>query len=129
MNDYYRTCPFPKPDNKKKKKKCNGYKEKKKRICAYCGEPFAERHELFGGTANRQISIDNGFQIDVCRYHHRQLQDNITDWAQQENKLLRSAAQKRYMDELVDNGMSEQDAWKVWKKMIGKNYREDFIPE
>ena len=128
MNEYYRTCPFPKPVPKKKQKKVNGWKEKKNRFCMYCGEPYAERHEIFPGK-NRQICIDEGFQVDVCRRHHKQLQDNITDWAQAENRLLRAAAQRKYMNKLIDNGMSEQDAWKVWKELIGRNYREDFEPK
>lgn len=129
MNDYYRTCPFPKPVTKKKQKKMNGWKNKKNRICAYCGEPYADRHEIFPGTGTRQICIDNGFQVDVCRYHHRLLHEDLTDWAQQENKLLKSAAQKKYMDKLIACGMTEQDAWKVWKELIGRNYRDDFEPE
>ena len=51
---YYDTCAFPKPQDKKKKKKVNGYKGKADRVCAYAGRPFAERHEIFCGRRLRQ---------------------------------------------------------------------------
>ncbi len=128
MNNHYETCPFPKPRAKKKKKKQNGWKEKKNRVCAYCGEYYAERHELFGGP-NRQISIDEGFQIDLCRYHHEELHRNVSEWAKVENKALKSAAQKQYMDKLIECGMSEDAALKAWMNLIGRNYRDEMMPE
>lgn len=70
LDEYYQTCPFPKPKTTKKKKKVNGWKNKKYRRCKYCGEGNAERHEVFFG-ANRQTSIDNKFQVDVCRKHQK----------------------------------------------------------
>lgn len=90
---YYDTCAFPKPRDKKKKKKCNGYKHKADRICAYTGRPFAERHEIFCGR-NRQISIDNGFQIDVCPEIHA----------------------------LIDAGIAPDEARERWLRLIGRSY-------
>ena len=89
---YDETCAFPKPQDKKKKKKANGYKHKADRVCAYTERPFAERHEIFCGR-NRQISIDNGFQIDVCPEIHAEQKENITDRAQEENMRLRQKCQ------------------------------------
>ena len=95
LNNYYQNCPFPKPKTTKKKKKVNGWKNKKYRRCKYCGEGNAERHEVFFG-ANRQISIDNKFQVDVCRKHHEELHANSTEWAISENKKLRQHYQLKY---------------------------------
>lgn len=130
MNDYYKNCAFPKPTDKKKKKKVNGYKEKAKRICAYCGENYAERHELFAGPL-RQISIDYGFQIDVCHRHHEELQNNITVWAQAENKALRAECQRKYMDQLMAAGYTEEAALREWMRpdFINRNYIEELMPE
>lgn len=120
-SDYYKTCAFPKPQDKKKKKKVNGYKEKASRICAYTGQPYAERHEIFPGK-NRQISIDYGFQVDVCPEIHKELQANITEWAQAENLRLRQKCQTKYEDKLIEAGISMEQARKCWLKLIGRSY-------
>ena len=69
MIDYYKTCAVAKPVDKKKKKLMNGYKDKPNRICVECGTGYAERHEIFGG-ANRQHSIEDKLQIDLCKECH-----------------------------------------------------------
>lgn len=128
MATYYETCAFPKPGISKKKKLYNGYKDKPGRVCRYCGEFCAERHEIFGGP-NRQISMREGFQVDVCSSHHRELQDNITDWAQAENKRIKADMQQKYMDKLIDGGMDERTALKMWMNLIGRNYIDGLMPE
>lgn len=118
---YYDTCAFPKPQDKKKKKKVNGYKSKADRVCAYTGRPFAERHEIFCGR-NRQISIDNGFQIDVCPEIHAELQANITEWAQAENLRLRQKCQWEYENNLIATGVTPEQARELWLKLIERSY-------
>ena len=119
---YYETCAIPKPKTKKKKLLYNGYKEKGERYCAYCGAPYAERHEIFPGTGNRQISIREKFQIDVCPSHHKELQDNITDWAQSENRKLKKACQYKWENKLIDAGTEPKSAREAWMMLIGRNY-------
>lgn len=121
MNDYYKTCPIPKPIDRKKKKKVNGYKDKYKRICYYCHTAGADRHEVFGAS-NRQISIDNGFQVDLCRECHKEIQDNITPWAQEQNVFWKQKYQKEYEQKLIKRGMSPKDARAFWICLIGRNY-------
>lgn len=128
VSEYYKTCAFPKPVDKKKKTVCNGYKDKQKRYCMYCGTRGADRHEVYGGT-NRQTSIRHGFQVDLCSEHHRELQDNITEWAQAENQKLRAGFQRQYMDKLTATGVPEEDALEVWMALIGKNYIEGLVPK
>ena len=65
LKQYYKGCAIPKPQDKKKKKAVNGWKDKPNRYCIVCGAGYAERHEIFGGS-NRQYSIDDGLQIDLC---------------------------------------------------------------
>ena len=126
---YYSECAFPKPETQKKKKEYNGYKNKAERTCAYTGASYAERHELFGGP-NRQTSIREGLQIDLSPEKHRELQDNVTDWAQSENKRLKAEAQTRWMNEYMETeDVNEEVALRQWMIMIGRNYREDVIPE
>ena len=121
LDEYYKSCPFPKPKDKKPKKKVNGYKDKADRICTYTGRPFAERHEIFCGR-NRQISIDNGFQIDVCPEIHAELQANITEWAQAENLRLRQKCQSEYEGALIDVGITPDEAREDWLRLIGRSY-------
>lgn len=119
--NYYEKCAFPKPKSKKKKKMANGWKDKANRFCAYCGKPYAERHEVFGGS-NRQISIDNKFQVDVCRAHHEELHSNSTEWAQGENERLKKLYQQQYEAKLIDEGYTKEQARRAWMLLIGRNY-------
>lgn len=119
---------FPKPQDRKKKKKVNGYKHKGERYCAYCGTPYAERHEIFGGP-NRQNSIDHEFQIDVCGAHHRELQENCSPWAQEENMRLRRGCQERFEAQLQEEGWSPAQARREWMMLIGRNYMDDWPEE
>lgn len=119
---------FPKPETKRKKKKVNGYKHKAERYCAYCDAPYAERHEIFGGP-NRQISIDHGFQVDVCPAHHRELHANDTPWAQEQNEKLRRESQESYEAWLIREGWTPAAARREWMMLIGKNYLDDWPEE
>lgn len=124
MNEYYKTCAFPKPQDKKKKKKVNGWKNKQKRICYYCHTYGAERHEVYGGV-NRQISIDNGFQVDLCRECHREMTENITQRAKERNNYWRKKYQSEYEKKLIDAGISKEQARNIWLALIGRNYLEE----
>jgi len=106
----------------------NGWKDKANRHCIYCGKPYAERHEVFGGS-NRQNSILLGLQIDVCREHHKELQDNCTDWAQSENARLREKFEREYIANMVEAGFPEKIGLAEWMHIIGKNYCDDMQPE
>lgn len=125
-DDYYSKCPYPKTmgEPKKKKKKQNGYKEKPNRHCYYTGSPAAERHEVFPG-ANRQISIDHGFQIDVCHDIHVALQYGTTEWAKAEDLRWKQHFQKLYESRVQESGLKPVEARKLWMILIGKNYMED----
>lgn len=121
MNDYYKSCAFPKPVSKKKKKKVNGYIKKAERICYYCHTAGAERHEVFHGP-NRQISIDEGFQVDLCPDCHREIQLNITQRAHERNEFWQQKYQKQYEDAAIKAGANKEFARSLWISLIGKNY-------
>lgn len=128
MAEYYMTCAFPKPGSQKKKKLYNGYKEKASRVCAYCGKPCADRHEVFGAS-NRQLSIARGLQVDVCGDHHRELHENSTEWAKKENARLRRNFQLKYMRARMNDGMTGQQALNDWMMEVGRNYVDEFMPQ
>lgn len=69
-----------------------------------------------------QLSIDNGFQIDVCSEIHAELQENITEWAQAENLRLRQKCQSEYEDTLIGSGITPDEARKLWLNLIGRSY-------
>ena len=119
---YYDTCAFPKPRDKKKKKKCNGYKDKPKRICYYCGTPGAERHEVYPGRGKRQICIDNGFQVDLCQNCHREIHRNATLQAKERNEFWKIKYQGDYEERLISSGIAPDEARKLWIKLIGRSY-------
>lgn len=117
--------PIEKPKNRKKQKTVNGWKDKPDRYCAYCGRPYAERHEVFYGTSNRQISIDNGFQVDVCETHHKELHEDLTEWAQATNSRLRQTFQRSWEAKLIETGITPDQARTLWILLIGRNYLDD----
>lgn len=119
--DYYSTCPFPKPGTGKKKKPQNGYKDKPNRRCWYCGEPYAERHEVFGGPF-REISIELGFQVDVCPDHHRRLHSFGDDWGEIEAQKWRMFYQQRWENEQIAEGADPLETRETWIQMMGRNY-------
>lgn len=128
VKDYYSACAFPKPGAGRKQKLYNGYKDKPGRVCRYCGQRGADRHEVFGGS-NRQTSIRYGFQVDVCGQHHQELHENATPWAQAENRRLRRHFEVKYIKDKMAEGMTARQALTSWMQLIGKNYVEEFMPE
>lgn len=124
MASYYNSCPIPKPQGKKKQKAYNGYKNKKERYCYYCGTPYAERHEVYGG-ANRQKSILNRWQVDLCHSCHEEMQANITDRAKSRNRYWRQKYQQEYEDKLTAAGIAPEQARDLWIKEVGRSYLDE----
>lgn len=118
---YYNTYAIPKPKEKRKKPICNGYKDKQERYCHYCGTPYAERHEVFGG-ANRVKSILNGWQVDLCHTCHEEMQANITKRAKMRNIYWRQKFQREYEAKLIVSGIAPEQAREIWISEVGRNY-------
>lgn len=121
LDEYYRTCPFPKPGKAKKQKPQNGYKDKPNRHCWYCGKDYAERHEVFGGPF-REISIELGFQVDVCPIHHRSLHQSADNWARIENRKWVMYYQQKWEEEQIAEGRDPETVREAWIDMMGRNY-------
>lgn len=114
----------PKPNGGKKRKKTNGWKNKSKRYCFYCGTPGAERHEVYGGP-NRQISIDLGFQVDLCRNCHAAWHEQKEDLWIERKATWQMETQRRYEEILIRDGMSAEATRRHWMGLIGKNYVDE----
>lgn len=75
--------------------------------CYLCRSPKQDIHEIFGGS-NRKVSMQHGFCVPLCRYHHRILTDNPN-----ENFLLKQTCQKVY---------EFKHTRKEFIDIIGRNY-------
>ena len=122
LEDYYQSCPFPKPAPAKKKKLLyNGYKDKPDRRCYYTGRPGAERHEIWGGPW-RQTSREMGFQVDLSPDIHRMFHENEKDWIRREILWWRRHYQAEYENKLIRTGITPDQARQCWMALIGRNY-------
>ncbi len=113
--------------NKGKRKKYNGYKDKPNRICFYRETGGAERHEVFFGVGQRDISIEYGFQVDLCGELHWEIHQE-TEWGKKEDLLWKQTYQTVYMDCLEADGLTREEALAAWMHLIGRNYLEDVMP-
>lgn len=140
LNTYYQRCALPKPREKKRRKKHNGWKDKPNRRCYYTGQPNAEKHELFYGNPLRQISIDHGFQVDLCQpihalFHGRVDKEKLEKlrvhgmfpeplaWAADELEKLRRQCQQEYeLREQIELDLTPEQARDAWMQLIGRSY-------
>jgi hypothetical protein len=114
--------PVPKPQKEKmKKKQQNGWKNKPERYCFYTGEPGAERHEIYGGS-RRQISIDRGYQVDLCQEIHERFHDPQTDLDFERIIFWKKHYQAIYEAEQIEAGKTPEQARTQWIEDMGKNY-------
>lgn len=111
-----------------KRKKYNGYKDKPNRICFYRETGGAERHEVFFGTGQRDISIEYGFQLDLCSELHWEIHQE-TEWGKKEDLLWKQAYQTVYMDCLEADDLTRAEALATWMHLIGRNYLDDVMPQ
>lgn len=48
-----------------------------KKECYFCKKPYECIHEVFYGTANKKISIEDGCCIYLCNNHHNMSDNSI----------------------------------------------------
>lgn len=78
--------------------------------CLLCGATDPDIHEIYGGS-NRKISMENGFCIPLCRWHHTQITIHP-----QLNKTFQISCQRIY---------EQTHTKEEFIKLIGKNYIGD----
>ena len=81
---------YPKPTHKRRRAK-NNPKPTAEDFCMYCGTPYAQTHEIFGG-ANRQLSIEHELQVRLCNTCHNKITNN--KWPDRVKKLKRIGQSK-----------------------------------
>lgn len=80
--------------------------------CFFCGRPAECIHEVYFGTANRRISIENGFCAGLCHREHNLSNKSVHKDREMDLKLKR-AYQKEYM---------KTHTKEEFIKLIGKSY-------
>lgn len=74
------------------------------RRCFFCGnERDLDRHHVFGGTANRKLSEEDGCWVYLCREHHTM------------------SAMSVHMNRHLDLMLKEQ-CQKKWEEIYGERY-------
>ena len=80
--------------------------------CYFCGKPAQCIHEVYYGTANRRISIQNGFCVGLCHGEH--------------NLYTKSVHNDRKMDlelkQLYQKEYEKSHTREEFTKLIGKSY-------
>ena len=80
--------------------------------CYFCGKPRECIHEVFFGTANRKISIENGFCVGLCHGHH-----NMNTNSVHHNRIMDLKLKQLYQKEYEKNHTRED-----FIKLIGQSY-------
>lgn len=80
--------------------------------CYFCGKKAECIHEVFYGTANRKISIKNGFCVGLCHNHH-----NMTDNSVHKNRQMDLKLKELYQKEYEKTHTRQE-----FITLIGKSY-------
>ena len=80
--------------------------------CFFCGKPAECIHEVYFGTANRQISIKNGFCVGLCHKEH-----NLSDKSVHRDRKMDLILKKKYQEEYEKTHTREE-----FIKLIGKSF-------
>lgn len=80
--------------------------------CYFCGKPAECIHEVFYGTANRRISIENGFCVGLCHKEH-----NMSNKSVHKNRAMDMELKRVYQKEYEKT--HDRDSFIA---LIGKSY-------
>ena len=83
------------------------------KTCFFCGRPRECIHEVYYGTANRKVSIQNGFCVGLCNEHH-----NMSNYSVHHNREMDLKLKKEVEKAYLEQGHSIND----FLQLVGKNY-------
>lgn len=81
--------------------------------CYFCNRPAQNKHEVFFGRKNRQISIENGFCVGLCAWHHNLGGKECVHENREMDLILKRLYQQEY-----EKNHSRED----FINLIGKSY-------
>lgn len=80
--------------------------------CYFCGKPAECIHEVYFGSANRRISIENGFCVGLCHKEH-----NLSSKSVHNDRAMDLELKKLYQREY-----EKTHNRKEFITLIGKSY-------
>lgn len=80
--------------------------------CYFCNKPTEHIHEVFYGTANRKISIKNGFCVGLCSQHH-----NMSN-----NSVHHNREMDIYLKQIYQKAYEKEHTREEFIKLIGRSY-------
>ena len=89
--------------------------------CIYTGSYIVERHHIFGGTANRKLSDEDGLWVPLTKQHHTEGEISAHK-CKEFQALLHIIGQLAYEKHLVAEGKSESLARELFRKRYGRSY-------
>lgn len=69
--------------------------------CFVCGRTATDRHHIFFGTANREMSEKYKLTVNLCHYHHEHPMGGV-HFNPELNELLRQKAREAFEREYPD---------------------------
>lgn len=89
--------------------------------CYICGRKgYLELHHIFG-AANRKHSTEDGLCVYLCRACHNEPPAGV-HFNRINMNMLRVIGQRRYEAEIMDEGMTADEARQAFIKRYGRNY-------
>ena len=85
------------------------------------GNPNTERHHVFGGTANRKLSDEDGLWVPLTKQHHTEGEISAHK-CKEFQALLHIIGQLAYEKHLVAEGKSERLARELFRERYGRSY-------
>ena len=80
--------------------------------CFFCGKSAECIHEVYFGTANRQISIQKGFCVGLCHKEH-----NLSEKSVHKDREMDLILKRVYQEEYEKTHTREE-----FIKLIGRSY-------
>lgn len=80
--------------------------------CYFCDRPAECIHEVYFGTANRRISIENGFCVGLCHQEH-----NLSSRSVHRDRAMDLELKRTYQKEFERTHRRDE-----FIKLIGKSY-------
>ena len=79
--------------------------------------PATDTHHVLHGTGLRELADEDGLTVRLCRYHHDRLHRKG-----EFDKSLQIIGQKKYIEKLMSEGLTEDEARERFRCRYGKFY-------
>ena len=88
--------------------------------CFMCGRyAYTERHHIFGGTANRRLSEEDGLVVNLCPDCHNRPPNGV-HFNRENMQKLHEYGERLYIER--QDGLTWEEAKEAFMKRYGKNY-------